>query len=161
MKEHWKIIEDYPNYEVSNLGTVRNIKTGCVLRPIVDDYLRVDLCKDGKHKSKRIHRLVAEAFIPNPENKRTVNHISGDKTDNRVENLEWATHSENMKHAFRTGLNHHGGGLPKQKVRCIETGQIFESQLHAAKYFGVCQGSIRSSIHRGCKVLKKYHFELI
>lgn len=67
-------------------------------------YLYVGLMKNGKQIGVSVHRLVAEAFIPNPENKSEVNHINGIKTDNRVENLEWVTPSENVLHAFRTGL---------------------------------------------------------
>lgn len=67
-------------------------------------YLTIKLSKHGKDSTQYVHRLLALAFIPNPMNKQYVNHINGNKLDNRLENLEWVDHSENMKHAFRTGL---------------------------------------------------------
>lgn len=165
MKEQWKDIENYPNYQVSNLGNIRNRLTGKFKKPSMskDGYLVVHLWKKDKMKTFKIHRLVATTFIPNSENKRTVNHINGCKTDNYVSNLEWNTDSENVKHAFQTGLNFHSdkSGNLKQKVRCIETGQVFESQLSASEYFGCNHGSIQQSIHKGYRVLKKYHFELV
>lgn len=170
MKEIYKTIKDYPNYEVSDMGRVRNRVTGCVLRPgrNKDGYQQINLYLNRKRKSQHIHRLVANAFIPNPENKRTVNHIDGDKTNNRVENLEWATYSENNKHAHDSGLNKitdknnfkTNNPKPKQKVRCIETDQIFESLTQAARYFGVDQSRVRNSIHKGWGC-KGYHFELV
>lgn len=154
--EIWKTIIEYPNYEVSSDGRVRNTKTGRVLRSSMnkDGYQYVGLCLNGNRKNHKIHRLVASIFIPNPKNKPDVNHINGNKADNRIENLEWVNASENAKHAYQMGLR-----SDNQHCRCIETGQIFESQNHAAKYFGCCQGSIRDSIHTGCRC-KGYHFEL-
>lgn len=69
-----------------------------------DGYKRVTLCKDGICKTFGVHRLVAQTYIPNPNNKPTVNHINADKGDNRVENLEWASHSEQTKHLLKLGL---------------------------------------------------------
>lgn len=157
-QEIWRKIGDYPNYEVSNQGRVRNIKTGRVLRlgRDGDGYQLIKLYRGGKPKRFKVHRLVAIAFIENPYNKKEVNHISGDKTDNRVENLEWSTRSENMKHAYHTGLNQN-----IQRCHCIETNQIFESQCDAAICFGCHQSSISQSIRKGCKVKRKYHFELV
>ena len=103
--EYWNDIKGYPNYSVSNLGRVRSKKTGRVLKLYrTKGYLRVSLYNDAGRKCKLVHRLVAEAFIPNPQNKPEVNHINGYKTDANVCNLEWATASENMSHAHSNRL---------------------------------------------------------
>lgn len=104
MVEIWKDIEEYPNYKVSNLGRIKHYER--LLRPHINKYGYgvVLLYNNGKRKKYLVHRLVAFAFIPNPLNKPQINHINGIKTDNRVENLEWATFSENMLHAYRTGI---------------------------------------------------------
>ena len=107
MQEIWESVKGYEGlYEVSNLGRVRTLKrattSGVVLKQAVKHgYMHVCLSKDGKPSTKRVHRLVAEAFIANPMDKPVVNHIDGDKTNNAVSNLEWATNSENELHSFR------------------------------------------------------------
>lgn len=101
MDEVWKPIVGHERYQASTLGRIKNIKGEisklCYHR---QGYLRVMV--DGK--ARMVHRLIAMTFIPNPENKKTVNHINANKEDNRVENLEWATQSENNQHAVRNHL---------------------------------------------------------
>ena len=94
------------NYEVNELGDVFNSKTGKKLKPQDNGkgYLQVHLRINKKHKWLYVHRMVAECFILNPENKPTVNHKNGVKKDNWIENLEWHTYSENHKHAINLGL---------------------------------------------------------
>lgn len=95
--EEFKIIEGYEGYSVSNLGNVKNNITGrfLVLIPNVNGYYRVHLRKDGKRKTIVIHKLIAKAFIPNPENKPYIDHINNNKSDNTIENLRWCTRQEN------------------------------------------------------------------
>jgi hypothetical protein len=102
-----KAIKQYPNYFVTKEGLVFSSKTNKFLKFSFDQqgYQRVGLYV-GNYKSKtiKVHRLVAETFINNIENKKDVNHIDGNKSNNNVSNLEWCTRSENVKHAFRIGL---------------------------------------------------------
>ncbi len=108
--EGWKMIEEVNGiYSISNQGRVRNNRTGYILKPIkwTKGYMKVNLKVNGNSDSQMIHRLVAMAFIPNPENKPEVNHKNGIHDDNRVENLEWVTGEENRKHAYDTGLQRH------------------------------------------------------
>lgn len=106
--EIWKDIDGFSGYyEISSSGRVRNIRTGRVLKPSVTDqgYTTVKLYRNNKAKEAKIHRLVASAFIQNPENKPQVNHLDRNKRNNDVSNLEWSTNRENIDHAIRTGLN--------------------------------------------------------
>lgn len=108
MLEIWRDIKNYEGiYEVSNLGRIKSIsrngtiKENRILKPNkVMGYSQVGLQKYGTRKYKKIHRLVAEAFIPNPENKKEVNHKDGNKANNCVDNLEWVTTSENQLHSY-------------------------------------------------------------
>ena len=102
-----KQIEDFDSYSVDKQGNVHSTKgKGRILAPRQNrgGYFSVSLRRHKKSHSKKIHRLVALAFLPNPKNKSDVNHKNGIKTDNRVENLEWMTRAENMQHAVNSGL---------------------------------------------------------
>lgn len=97
----WKDIKGFEGlYQVSNTGKVWSISRGQIRKTRLDKdgYERLDLTKEGKSYTRFVHRLVAEAFLENPENKSEVNHIDCIRTNNNLENLEWVTHAENMAH---------------------------------------------------------------
>lgn len=103
IEEIWKEIIGGPGNKVSNLGRVTSKKGNRIMIHAISkhNYLVVPIYYNKKLKLKKIHRLVAEAFIPNPLNLKYVNHKNGSKADNRVENLEWVTAKENIKHSFK------------------------------------------------------------
>lgn len=143
-----KAIKQYPNYFVTKEGLVFSSKTNKFLKFSYDQqgYQRVGLYI-GNYKTKtiKVHRLVAETFIDNPLNKKDVNHIDGDKSNNNVENLEWCTRSENIKHAFNNGLKII---TEKQKNRFIEMtkSQIGSKNPAARKIINIKTGEIFNTI---------------
>lgn len=170
--EIWKEIKGYEGlYEISNLGRVRSLPKYdsqgryhlSHIKSQVDNgngYLVVNLKHNGRQKMKTVHRLVAESFILNPENKRCVNHIDGNKKNNNVNNLEWCTHSENNKHAVKLGLHTFFG---QRKVLCVELNKVFDSIVDAEKWVGV-KGSRISSVcrlNRGCKTCGGFHWRFV
>lgn len=158
MKEIWKDIKGYNGvYQVSNFGRIRSngfkylqkSRKGVSFEKYampkiisqsytVEGYLVVGLTKDGKTKQHKVHRIIAEAFIKNPDGKTMINHINGQKDDNRIENLEWCTSKENTQHAHATGLCGING-KSKQVAKLDEDGnivEVYESGLQAAKANG-------------------------
>lgn len=162
--EIWKAIPFAPQYQVSSIGNLKSIKRTSITikdgievsrvlkeRPIAErvnncGYTRVTLYIKGALKSYSMHRLVASLFIPNPDNKRTVNHINGNKRDNRVENLEWNTHQENVIHSYRTGLKTPTKG--SQFKRKLNDDQV--RQIKTYKWSGKTKKEIAAmfNVHR-------------
>lgn len=105
--EQWRNVVGYNGkYLVSNEGRVKNAKTGRVLKELITHtgYVKVHLFRVNDEKNIFLHRIVAEAFLPNPQRKPQVNHIDGNKLNNNVENLEWCTNKENVRHSWENGL---------------------------------------------------------
>jgi hypothetical protein len=141
--EEWRTITNY-DYEVSNLGNVRN-KDGIILKTsaLNSGYLQVQLSNNGEKKNMLIHRLVADAFIKNDHNKKTVNHKDGDKSNNKVDNLEWMTYSENNIHAIENNLRSKSSDKPVGQYD-LEGNLIneYKSATEAAKMTGVMRSKI-------------------
>lgn len=171
MKEIWRDIDGFEGmYQISNYGRVRSIlrtvisKNGIVkhLKSVIlnpgcytSGYLFVALCKNGKVYQHSIHRLVANAFIPNPEHKPEVNHIDLNKKNNSVINLEWVTGTENQLHTVCMG-----GKSQSKQVLCLETGIIYDSMARADAAIGCSEGFVSKSIRKGIGC-KGFHFKEI
>lgn len=151
------MIKDIPGYEglysVDDCGNVHSsYRGGRILSGVcANGYLSVHLSRGGAATTRLIHRLVAEAFIPNPENKPQINHIDGDKLNNAVANLEWVSAKENSEHRDRVVWGgQHRGGKRRTAVVCIETGKEFSSINEAARQYETNASNIRLAI-RGVK----------
>jgi hypothetical protein len=156
MEEVWKDVKGFEGlYQVSNFGNVKRLISERVFAErligrTIDryGYVKRVLSKDGKNNYFTEHRLVAIAFIDNPDNKATVNHINGIKTDNRVENLEWNTTNENHQHAIDTGLKdqkgikHHKCKLTEQQVLEIREIGFSQTRMSLSKKYGVSRTNI-------------------
>jgi len=161
MQEQWMPVKNYEGlYEVSSLGRVKalpcNKQGKSPLGKIMKDfsngknYRYLALAKDNKRKNHYVHRLVAEAFLINEEGKPHINHKNGIKDDNRLENLEWATLSENMTHAVQMGLlSNPNAKLRKDEVVVLR--KMFDAGYHRptlAKMFNISKANVHRIGHR-------------
>ena len=158
--ETFKKIEEFNNYSISNLGNVRNDKTGRILKQYIkpSGYKQVQL--GAKTTPQYVHRLVGKAFIPNNQNKPQINHKNGDKGDNRVENLEWVTASENdLAYGYTSRIEN-------RKKKIIATNKngdtiIFNSRNEAANYFKCHKSQIAYGRYYKKGNKKDFIFELM
>lgn len=163
--EEWRDIEGFKGfYQVSDFGRVRTLDReviyqndkkyfykGRILKLTSrsegkSNYLCVDLCVNNKHKLKSVHRIVAETFLDNPENKKVVNHKNNVKHDNRVFNLEWTTYKENNDHAIEFGVR-------TKKVKCVDIDKVFDSSYKAAEW-------LNDTKFKNTKITKKLAFNI-
>lgn len=158
MIEIWKDIKGFENiYQISNYGRIKSYKKnkeGKILKNTnkKGDYLSVILQYKDNIKYTRIHRLVALAFIPNPNNYNEINHIDGNKQNNHVENLEWCTHKQNFEHAKKIGLWKYNKPYKSKKIRQFTLNNEFlceyENSIHASKITGICARNILQVANR-------------
>lgn len=169
MKEVWKDIEGYDGiYKVSNLGKVISTNqdnTGKLLtgRRTGKGYLSVALFKKSVRKNQLVHRLVAQTFIPNPENKPQVNHIDEDKTNNRVDNLEWVSAKENANHGSRNSRIHQNKAVHynRKQIICITNGEKYNSLTEACESLGVTKTLVSRVLTGERKSTKGYVFQYL
>lgn len=174
MIERWKAVIGYEGlYEVSCLGRIRSLDTidsfgrkhvGVVLKDADNGngYRVVCLHRHGNRRMRTVHSLVAMAFVDNPNEFSEVNHLDGNKSNNRCDNLEFCTHRSNMKHSVKTGLHTNFG---QKQVMCVETGTVFDSVKSAEIWAGIKHGNGRISScckhRRGAKTCGGYHWRYV
>lgn len=165
-EEEWRPIKGYPGYEVSSFGRVRSFvgwkRRGSAIPKILTPgksrggYLHITLCGEETRSTADLHRLVAEAFLPNLNNLPQVNHIDGDKTNNCVWNLEWATIGENISHAWQSGLREHTQKQRQSVIdRCAKRVSqytidgdyvaTYRSASEAERDIGICHAAISAA----------------
>lgn len=150
--ERFVKISGYETYSVSNKGRVRNDKSGRILKlhAIPQGYFQAQLSKDGKVYHLLVHRLVAEAFLPNPNQFPIINHINEDKGDNRVENLEWCTYQYNLNYKSRD-----------RRTPVELDGEMYPSITDAAKHIGVHPNTLTSTLSQGRTRYKNHSISYI
>lgn len=170
-EEIWVDIKGFEGlYQVSNFGKIKSLsryvckKDGKkmfvdekILQPYCKSnsgYLSIPLSKDGKRCVKTIHRIVAESFIPNINEYRDVNHKDGNKNNNNVDNLEWCTHSYNIKHAYEKLKHKH----VYRMVKCLETGVVYKNAKEASKDLGFSESGIKANARGTNHSVHGYHF---
>lgn len=154
MKEIWKRLDEFPNYSVSTKGNIRNDKTKHVKNLVNQQnwnrYPVVSFVVGGKRVCKKVHRLVAETFIPKPNDLDEVNHLDGNKYNNDISNLEWCDHSTNMKHAYRTGICPRPPSLTTKVIAFDEENGcvlgLYNSVVEASRKTGVSRNTIYCTI---------------
>lgn len=162
----WRPVPEFENlYEVSSSGEVRSLCKRYrneirLLKQGVGSkgYLNVTLCAGGKQKTVNVHRLVASVFLPNPDNLPCVNHKDENKTNNKVENLEWCSYYYNNTYGERLTKSALKRGIP---VICIETGVKYPSAYAAHRMTGITQSKICLCCHGKAKTAGGYHWAFI
>ena len=169
MQEIWKDIPGYENYQISNLGNVKSLnylRTGKekLLKPGLSSsgYYFVPLCKNGEKKYFNIHRLVSLVFIPNPDNKPCVDHINGDRLDNREKNLRWCTNKENQNFplARKNKINNPKLSKPILQID-INTGKIineYPSIMEVQRQLEIAGGNISNCCNGKLKTAYGYYW---
>ena len=163
-QEIWIVVDGYPDYAVSNFGRIKRLtsrtcaKAGTILkqarRSKKSHYMAVNLCRDGADRLLQVHRLVARTFLGEPDEGIEVNHKDGDKGNNRLTNLEYATSSENQKHAYEMGLQSAAGELNGQAILSEEQVVSIKrrwvgrhgQQSELARQYGVSPSTIRDIV---------------
>lgn len=172
--EEWRDVPEYEGlYQASNYGRIRSLdniqhvvfkgksiskrKYGKVIKPGKHrgGYSMVWLSKNGIVKAYTVHRLIADAFLPNPDGLPEINHIDGDKKNNAITNLEWVSRSENLNHAYKQ-LGRKNGN--ERKVVCIETGVAYKSIQQAAAEYGITGGAIQQVLNGRNNTAKGMHW---
>lgn len=151
--EKWKQVPNFEGYyEINEKGDVRSLHKRHYKKLIAksidkEGYHNVKLSKNGKQSTILLHRLVAETFIPKIDGKSEINHIDANKLNNQVSNLEWCTHSENIRHAFRLGL------IPRKKIPVIDKclGKVFSCSKEAAEFYGINHSTMRNYLSGNIK----------
>lgn len=180
--EEWRDIKGYEGrYQVSNLGNFVSITKRSGRKDLSGSYdkkgyLKITLYKSGDRKTFAAHRLVAAAFIANPNNKPQINHINGNRSQNSIDNLEWCTNAENQWHKFHVL----GYTIPKKQldalhaktrvllpqssrkpIECVETGEIFLSIKEAVRKFGTSQSNFSLVLKGKNKTAAGYHWRYV
>lgn len=170
--EIYKDIEGYEGlYQVSNLGNVKSLGNGKkrkekVLKPAKNNrgYLYVCLCNQEIRKIYKIHRLVAEAFVPNPNNLPEVNHKDENKTNNTDNNLEWCDHKYNINygtHTERSAASRINHLKQSKQVMCLETGVIYPSTSEVEREFGFSRSNISNVCNGKSKTCGGFHWKYV